>query len=134
VQPRLLAVSGPLKDATIPLPDGEVTVGRDPTNGVAVVDPSVSRKHCLLQREEDGRFRIRDLDSRNGTVVNGVPVKEQWLHHGDELAIGDSVFLFLLQDQDQAAAASRVELDDSHPQPKPNLFTPGKWSICSQTG
>ena len=124
MQPRLLAVSGPLKDATIPLPDGEVTVGRDPTNGVAVVDPSVSRKHCLLQREEDGRFRIRDLDSRNGTVVNGVPVKEQWLHHGDELAIGDSVFLFLLQDQDQAAAASRVELDDSHPTAETKLIHP----------
>ena len=64
-----------MKDSTIPLPDGEATLGRDPTNAVAVADPSVSRKHCLLRREEDGRFQIKDLDSRNGTMVNGTAVK-----------------------------------------------------------
>ena len=66
------------------MPDGEATLGRDPTNLVAVADSSVSRKHCLLRREEDGRFQIKDLDSRNGTLVNGRGVKEQWLRHGDE--------------------------------------------------
>jgi Nif-specific regulatory protein len=111
-----LVIAGPSKDQIIPLPDGEATVGRDPANVVAVADPSVSRKHCLLRRE-DGRFQIKDLDSRNGTIVNGVPVKEQWLRHGDEIATGDSVFLFLVEEENRAIPSSQVEFDDRQPQP-----------------
>jgi transcriptional regulator with GAF, ATPase, and Fis domain len=113
LRPRLLVTTGPLRDSTIPLPDGEATLGRDPTNAVAVVDPSVSRKHCLLRREEDGRFQIKDLDSRNGTLVNGLAVKEQWLHHGDEIATGDSIFLFLVEEEERVPV-TRVEFDDNH--------------------
>jgi len=123
LHPRLLAIAGPLKDSTIPLPEGEVTLGRDPTSAVPVVDPSVSRKHCLLRRE-DGRFQIKDLESRNGTLVNGSPVKEQWLRHGDEIAIGDSVFFFLLEDEEGATPASRVEFDDSQPTAETKLIHP----------
>jgi transcriptional regulator with GAF, ATPase, and Fis domain len=114
LRPRLLVIAGPAKRSTIPLPEGEATLGRDPANAVAVADASVSRKHCLLRREEDGRFQIKDLDSRNGTLVNGRAVMEQWLRHGDEIATGDSVFLFLLEEQDQAVPASGVEFDDNH--------------------
>jgi transcriptional regulator with GAF, ATPase, and Fis domain len=124
LRPRLLVIAGPAKDSTIPLPDGEATLGRDPTNAVAMADASVSRRHCLLRREEDGRFQIRDLDSRNGTLVNGLVVKEQWLRHGDEIATGDSVFLFLLEDVDQAVPASRVEFDDSHPTAETKVIHP----------
>ena len=124
MRPRLLVIAGPSKDSTIPLPDGEATLGRDPTNAVAVADASVSRKHCLLRQEEDGRFQIKDLDSRNGTLLNGLAVKEQWLRHGDEIATGDSVFLFLLEDEDQALPASRVEFDDSHPTAETKVIHP----------
>ncbi len=89
-----------------------------------MADTSVSRKHCLLRREEDGRFQIRDLDSRNGTLVNGLAVKEQWLRHGDEIATGDSVFLFLVEDEDQAVPSSRVEFDDSHPTAETRFIHP----------
>lgn len=112
MRPRLLVIAGPSKDSTIVLPDGEATIGRDPANAVAIVDPSVSRKHCLLHQEEHGRFLIRDLDSRNGTLVNGLAVKEQLLRHGDEIATGDSAFLFLVEESDVAGSASRVEFDD----------------------
>ncbi len=112
MRPRLLVIAGPSRDLTIPLPNGEATVGRDPANLVAVIDPSVSRKHCLLQREEDGRCQIKDLDSRNGTLVNGQPIKQHWLTHGDEIATGDSVFLFLVEDEDKVSQASRVEFED----------------------
>ena len=124
MRPRLLVIAGPSKDSTIPLPDGEATLGRDPTNAVAVPDASVSRKHCLIRRDEDGRFQIKDLDSRNGTLVNGLPVKEQWLRHGDQITTGDSVFVFLLEDEDQAVLASRVEFDDNHPTAETKLIHP----------
>jgi Nif-specific regulatory protein len=119
-----LVIAGPSKDSTIPLPDGEATVGRDPANAVSVPDTSVSRKHCLLRREEDNRFLIRDLDSRNGTLVNGVAVKEHWLRHGDEIATGDSVFWFLVEDEDQALPASRVQFEDSRPTAETRLIHP----------
>lgn len=124
MRPRLLVIAGPSKDSTIPLPDGEATLGRDPTNAVAVADPSVSRKHCLLRKEEDERFQIKDLDSRNGTLVNGLAVKEHRLRHGDEIATGDSVFLFLVEDEDQPLPASRVEFDDSSPTAETKLIHP----------
>ena len=112
MRPRLLVLSGPLKDSTIPLSEGEVTIGREASNAISITDPSVSRKHCLLSGQ-DGRFLVRDLDSRNGTLVNGSGVEEQWLQHGDEIAAGDSSFLFLLQDEQTAPAAGRVEFEEA---------------------
>ena len=110
MRPRLLVLSGPLKDSTIPLPEDEITIGRDPSNGVAVTDPSVSRRHCTV-RWQEGRFQLRDLESRNGTLVNGTAVQEHWLQHGDEIAAGDSCFLFLLGEEDREARG-RVEFED----------------------
>src|SRR5436305_12814146 len=124
LRPRLLAIAGPLRDSTIPFPDGEATLGREPGNAVAVVDPSVSRKQCLLRREEDGRFQVKDLDSRNGTMVNGVAIREQWLRHGDEIATGDSVFLFLVEEDERLASASRVEFDESNPTAETKIIHP----------
>jgi transcriptional regulator with GAF, ATPase, and Fis domain len=123
MRPRLLVLSGPLKDSTIPLSDGEVTIGREASNGIAVVDPSVSRKHCLLSWH-DGRFRVRDLDSRNGTLVNGEGVEETWLEHGDQIATGDSSFLFLLEEEDVTAAASRVEFEDAQATAETTIIHP----------
>ena len=123
MRPRLLVIAGPSKDSTIPLPDGEATIGRDPTSAVAVIDPSVSRKHCVLWRE-DSRFQIKDLDSRNGTLVNGVVIKDCWLRHGDEIATGDSVFLFLVEEDERATPASRVEFEESHPTSETKIIHP----------
>jgi Nif-specific regulatory protein len=119
-----VVTAGPAKDTVIPLTQDEASIGRDPNNVVAISDPSVSRKHCLLRRESDGRFQILDLESRNGTLVNGVTVKEHWLRHGDEIATGDSVFLFLVEDDDRVLQASRVEFDDRKPTAETRVINP----------
>jgi len=124
LRPRLVVTAGPAKDTVIPLTQEEASIGRDPNNAVAISDPSVSRKHCLLRRETDGRFQIADLESRNGTVVNGVTVKEQWLRHGDEIATGDSVFMFLVEEDDRVLPASRVEFDDRKPTAETRVINP----------
>jgi hypothetical protein len=111
LRPRLLVLSGPLKDSTLPLSQSEITIGREASNGIAVTDPSVSRKHCLVS-SEDGRFRVRDLDSRNGTLVNGTTIEERWLQHGDQISAGDSSFLFLVEEEQLTPAESRVEFED----------------------
>ena len=113
MRPRLVVLSGPLKDSIIPLSEGEITIGREASNTVAVTDPSVSRRHCVV-REQDGKFLVRDLGSRNGTQVNGDSAQEHWLKHGDEIATGDSSFLFLLEDENPVPGPGRVEFEDSH--------------------
>lgn len=113
MRPRLVVLSGPLKDSIIPLSEGEITIGREASNTVAVTDPSVSRRHCVV-REQDGKFLVRDLGSRNGTQVNGDSEQEHWLKHGDEIATGDSSFLFLLEDENPVPGPGRVEFEDSH--------------------
>ncbi len=124
MRPRLVVTAGPAKDTVVPLTQEEASIGRDPNNLVAISDPSVSRKHCLLRREVDGRFQITDLESRNGTVVNGVTVKEHWLRHGDEIATGDSVFVFLVEEDDRVLPASRVEFDDRKPTAETRVINP----------
>jgi transcriptional regulator with GAF, ATPase, and Fis domain len=112
--PRLVAIAGPLRDSVFALPDSDLSLGRDASNGLPISDPSVSRRHCLIRRDE-ASFKVRDLDSRNGTLVNGEPVKDHWLHHLDEIAVGDSVFRFLIEDDpEKGSGASRaVEFDDA---------------------
>src|SRR5215472_7311120 len=112
VNPRLVATSGPLKDSTFALPESELSLGRDASNGLPIGDPSVSRRHCVIRPEGSG-FKIRDLESRNGTLVNGEQVKDHWLHHLDEIAVGDSVFRFLLEDDAEwiSGSSRTVEFD-----------------------
>ena len=117
VNPRLVAIAGPLKDSVFALPADELSLGRDASNGLPISDPSVSRRHCLIE-PGDGIFRVRDLESRNGTLVNGQAVQEHTLRHLDEIAIGDSVFLFLTEEDDpeRASGSSRiVEFEDEKP-------------------
>src|SRR4030095_7160330 len=53
--------------------------------------------------EEGGVFRVRDNDSTNGTLVNGVRVHDRILQHGDSITLGTSTFLFLLEEHEPPA-------------------------------
>src|SRR5947209_2755174 len=94
MNPKLAAVAGPKLGAVIPLEEDRTSVGRDATNRLCLASIWVSRRHCLIERQ-GGRVTISDLGSHNGTFVNGVPVKERLLAHGDQGRVGDSAFLFL---------------------------------------
>src|SRR5207237_6835117 len=71
----------------------------------------ISRRHCSSRRIE-GRIRIADLESLNGTFVNGVPTREKVLEPGDRIKVGESQFIFLL-DKQEDASATRVPLSDA---------------------
>jgi Nif-specific regulatory protein len=98
VKPRLVALDGPLKGRVIPIDAGGVSIGRDPSNRVPLPDNSVSRRHCRVSADAAGRFVVEDLESRNGTFVNGVPARERRLTHGDRIRLGDCHFMFLMED------------------------------------
>jgi pSer/pThr/pTyr-binding forkhead associated (FHA) protein len=113
VKPRLQVAAGPLTDSIYFLTDAEIRIGRDPSNSLAISDLSLSRRHCVLNLEHDS-YKIRDLDSRNGTFVNGGAVSEKRLNHGDQVSVGESVFVFLDKDEDpEETIAEAVEFDDA---------------------
>jgi DNA-binding CsgD family transcriptional regulator len=84
-----LEVWTPAGRELVPLQAGRLTLGADPANDLVLpADPTLSRLHAVLERYGAG-WCVRDLDSRNGTFVNGQRVwRERPLHPGDELRVG----------------------------------------------
>jgi pSer/pThr/pTyr-binding forkhead associated (FHA) protein len=66
----------------------ETSVGRETDTDVLLDDVSVSRRHAVFTRTASGRVTVRDLNSLNGTYVNGSRVDEVALRTGDEVQIG----------------------------------------------
>jgi len=97
VTPQLVAIDGPLKGSTYAILTERFSIGRKSENHLSEADPSMSRHHCTIEFAGGG-FWIADHDSQNGTFVNGIPVKQRMLFHGDQIAIGVSVFVFLLEE------------------------------------
>lgn len=84
-----LEVWTPAGRELVPLEAERLTLGADPANDLALpADPTLSRLHAALERYGAG-WCVRDLDSRNGTFVNGQRVwRERPLRPGDELRVG----------------------------------------------
>jgi diguanylate cyclase (GGDEF)-like protein len=79
--------------------EGEVVVGRSEASHVRLDQDGVSRKHALLVRTPEGSVDVVDLESRNGTFVNGERVSRRELRDGDKIQIGTSAILkFSFQD------------------------------------
>jgi predicted component of type VI protein secretion system len=74
----------------LPVP---ITIGREEGNGLRLNDERVSRYHAKVQAE-DGDVILTDLDSTNGTRVNGNAVQIRRLRAGDQLSIGRTMLLF----------------------------------------
>lgn len=106
-RPALVFLRGELLAAPIPLERDEVILGRAIEADVRVNDARASRMHARITTERDAktgerRYRIRDLGSTNGTVVNGEYVTETYLNDGDKLIIGEHLLRFdLLDDIDR---------------------------------
>jgi transcriptional regulator with GAF, ATPase, and Fis domain len=106
--PRLLAISGLLKGTAWSAKDGPLFLGRDSSNQVEVLDPVVSRKHCSVREIADGAFEVTDLDSHNGTFLNGTRVSRKAIQHGDRIRIGGSEYLFLTDPAEDALESSQA--------------------------
>jgi len=72
-------------------------IGRDKHAHIRLKDPLISREHAAIAFRE-GTFVLRDLESTNGTVMNGVSIKQADLRHGDTFRMGDTVLQFVLED------------------------------------
>lgn len=79
-----------------------ITLGREEGNVVQLNDERISRYHAKIQ-EDQGQIVLTDLDSTNGTRVNGEPVQVSILRLGDRIAVGRSVLLFGSPEQIEAS-------------------------------
>jgi diguanylate cyclase (GGDEF)-like protein len=113
-RPVLVALAGELLATPIPLERPEVTLGRALDADVRVNDAKVSRLHACISSEVDAgsgetNFKIRDLNSTNGTLLNGRSVMEATLRHGDKILIGDQLFRFELLDEIDRAFQQQIQ-------------------------
>jgi transcriptional regulator with GAF, ATPase, and Fis domain len=102
LNPRLMAMSGPLEGTVWAITDDPLSVGRDAANQVMIGDSAVSRKHCIISQVSQGVYEISDLESHNGTLVNGIQVVRAPIQPGDKIRVGTSEFVFLTGEDSDA--------------------------------
>jgi diguanylate cyclase (GGDEF)-like protein len=89
VVPTIRVVAGPDMLSYITVPHGqEIVIGRDDATALTLTDITVSKRHARVSHEDNGTLVLTDLDSTNGTAVNGQPVTRTILRPGDHLEIG----------------------------------------------
>ena len=71
----------------------DVTLGRDASNVIAVADPDVSRHHARIVRTGTSHVLV-DMESTNGTLINGKRVSEVTLRPGDRLVLGSTTLVY----------------------------------------
>jgi Nif-specific regulatory protein len=107
---KLVISSGKNAGEIYELGEGETIVGRELSSRIRLNDASVSRRHCSIEKRGE-TFFISDLDSLNGTLVNGNAAKETPLRSGDRIVAGDFVFTFYDGGDENITTSSRIFLD-----------------------
>jgi phosphoserine phosphatase RsbU/P len=115
---RLIVASGHEEGMVFPLQAAIVSIGRSATNAIQIVDKRISRHHAEVIFSE-GHYIYRDLNSKNGSLVNNQPIKKAVvLQHGDEIRLGDTRVMFELDPSedrmaDRDASGVRLVEDDT---------------------
>ncbi|MDH2903678.1 MAG: FHA domain-containing protein [Actinomycetota bacterium] len=91
---ELVVITGSAAGTRIEVNKEVTTAGRDERSDLLLDDVSVSRHHAIFTRTASGRVTLRDLNSLNGTYVNGARVEETTLHSADEVQIGKFKLVF----------------------------------------
>ena len=94
---RLEIMNGGFEGMTYELSTEEIVIGRNPTTDITLLDEGISREHALVLYDDEALgYVIEDLQSTNGTKVNGKRVRSAALSEGDQIQIGETLFLFAL--------------------------------------
>ena len=105
-----LVLQGPDKGRSLKADDDVMLLGRS-SDQVPLTDNTVSRRHAELRREE-GRLVLYDLNSVNGTYLNGVRVsKPSTLKHGDQIRIGSTLMVYTGSESVQQLSGSGIPHD-----------------------
>src|SRR6266436_6954303 len=118
-----LSISGAPHDLT----DEVITIGRAPDNMIVIDDPSVSGRHAQLQLAGEG-YRLKDLESTNGTCVNGIPVTETALRFDDRIRFGAVDALF---EPDMRGSQPLPQLEELEARPAESSVAPVDFTNAS---
>jgi len=112
--------------------DDQVTLGKGPQNDIILSDASVSSAHAMISFE-DGVFKISDLGSRNGTLLNDARITEpRAIQHGDLIKMGHCTLTFRLKEAGDTLSMQRTQMlgaqstplpPPAPPAPKPAVLT-----------
>lgn len=92
--PCLIVTTGQQVGKHFDLAKRPLSIGRDPSRDIQIIDPKVSRKHAMVRLEDDG-YQISSIKALNGVMVNGKMIDgDQLLHDGDEIVLGETVLRF----------------------------------------
>jgi len=90
---KLLVVSGPLQGREFIINKDLFTLGSGAHNDLVLEDSTISKRHCEISVDDRG-YQIRDLESTNGTVIQGVNVSSAYLTPGAEIQLGKTRLVF----------------------------------------
>ncbi len=93
----LLTIKGPIIGEKFFLVKDDLSIGRSSESDILLDDITVSRHHAIIEKKENV-FTIKDLESLNGTYLNGLIAGQSPLKNGDRIQIGKYVFLFFVSE------------------------------------
>lgn len=99
----LVVVEGPAAGSEYELTRESYVIGRNADADVCLTDDAISGSHAAIELGRDG-FKVRDMGSTNGTMVNGSRVDCADLKHGDKIIVGEHLLQYLLEKKDRAGS------------------------------
>lgn len=123
---RLILVAGPDIGMEWAFKQPEVTIGRGSDNEIDFSDIAVSRHHARLTLDGNG-FVLTDLESNNGTLLNGVRIEREKLCTGDEIIVGARTLRFVELNEAPATAAAHPIAE---PSAEPVVGSPSEIAIA----
>ena len=106
---QLTVIEGPMRGNKITLNKNRMAIGKRENNDFILTDKTVSRNHLEIEYSSDS-FLLRDLDSTNGTYLNGSRVKEAYLTPGDTIKVGNTTLEFNAFDEKVKIEPSQSEI------------------------
>ena len=93
---KLVVMTGAQKGQEFSIMQARTVIGRGEDSHVMITDPSMSRHHAELVYGA-AEFRVRDLESSNGTLLNGSAVEEYAVRNDDKLTMGETILRFQIE-------------------------------------
>jgi pSer/pThr/pTyr-binding forkhead associated (FHA) protein len=97
LQASIVIVEGQARGMEYTVTKAYTVIGRDNSADIIPRDAHISRQHAVIVYV-DASYILKDLDSTNGTFMNGASIKQASLRHGDKFRVGETTFQFILQE------------------------------------
>jgi len=105
IGPRLVCTTASGESKIYPLNKTQLVIGRSVEADLNLLDPLVSRKHCVIENRQDG-FVVRNVSTTNPLLLNDKPIAEKRLYTGDQIRIGSATLAFI---SDRARDAKKLD-------------------------